>query len=157
MAKKAPQRQKRPPQRAGPRSRRPAAEVRLPKGAARPGKAGAQGVPSGRQEPAGEGQSRLAKPAKRPKRRRAPKARGGRHRREDTLAQTPETGRSVRGRTNPMPTAVHRHRGRRGHPPAPGLERERKRLREVEESVQGRRRASTWIGTVRRRAPAAPS
>jgi hypothetical protein len=58
---------------------------------------------------------------------------------ESTLAQTPETGRSVQGRTNPMPTrrSTGTAAGAGGTRRAPGLERERKRLREVEESVQG--------------------
>ncbi len=57
--------------------------------------------------------------------------------RESTLAQTPATGRSVTGRTNPMPTkrstgtASGAGDGRR----VPGLDRERKQLREVEESL----------------------
>jgi hypothetical protein len=75
-----------------------------------------------------------------PKRRSAkagPKA-GGTGR-ESTLAQTPEAGRSVRGRTNPMPTkrSTGTAAGAGGTRLAPGLERERKRLREVEESVPG--------------------
>jgi hypothetical protein len=59
--------------------------------------------------------------------------------RESTLAQTPDAGRSVRGRTNPMPTkrSTGTAAGAGGTRQAPGLERERKRLREVEESVQG--------------------
>jgi uncharacterized protein DUF6335 len=59
--------------------------------------------------------------------------------RESTLAQTPETGRSVRGRTNPMPTkrSTGTAAGAGDTRRAPGLERERKRLREVEESVPG--------------------
>src|SRR5258708_3756930 len=58
--------------------------------------------------------------------------------RESTLSQTPATGRTVTGRTNPMPTkrstgtAAGAGDGRR----VPGLERERKQLREVEESLQ---------------------
>jgi hypothetical protein len=58
--------------------------------------------------------------------------------RESTLAQTPATGRTVTGRTNPMPTkrstgtAAGAGDGRR----IPGLERERKQLREIEESLQ---------------------
>src|SRR5260221_1341904 len=57
--------------------------------------------------------------------------------RESTLAQTPATGRSVTGRTNPMPTkrstgtASSAGDGR----PVPGIDRERKQLREVEESL----------------------
>lgn len=59
--------------------------------------------------------------------------------RESTLDQTPATGRSVRGRTNPMPTkrSTGTAAGAGGTRQAPGLERERKRLREVEESVPG--------------------
>ena len=79
---------------------------------------------------------------------RAKGARGGGARRavrrggtgnESTLAQTPETGRSVKGPTNPMPTrrSTGTAAGAGGTRQAPGLERERKRLREVEESVQG--------------------
>jgi hypothetical protein len=71
---------------------------------------------------------------------KAPKRRAvGGSGRESTLAQTPETGRSVRGRTNPMPTkrSTGTAAGAGGTRQAPGLERERKRLREVEESVQG--------------------
>jgi Family of unknown function (DUF6335) len=57
--------------------------------------------------------------------------------REETLAQTPETGRTVTGRTNPMPTRRSTGTGadagttRR----APGLERARRQLREIEETV----------------------
>jgi hypothetical protein len=62
--------------------------------------------------------------------------RGGR---EETLAQTPETGRTVRGRTNPQPTrrSTGTAAGAGGTRHAPGLDRERRRLRELEESVQG--------------------
>jgi hypothetical protein len=86
------------------------------------------------------GKAAKARPkAKSPKptARRAAK-RGGAGR-ESTLAQTPETGRSVRGRTNPMATkrSTGTAAGAGGTRQAPGLERERKRLREVEESVQG--------------------
>jgi hypothetical protein len=59
--------------------------------------------------------------------------------RESTLAQTPEAGRSVRGRTNPMPTkrSTGTAAGAGDLRRAPGLERERRRLREVEETVPG--------------------
>lgn len=69
----------------------------------------------------------------------APQRRVGGTGRESTLAQTPETGRTVHGRTNPMPTrrSTGTAAGAGGTRQAPGLERERKRLREVEESVQG--------------------
>lgn len=66
-------------------------------------------------------------------------ARGGGRGMEKTLAQTPETGRTVKGRTNPHPTkrstgtAAGAGRSRR----SPLLERERKQLREVEESLPG--------------------
>ncbi len=55
------------------------------------------------------------------------------------MGQTPDTGRSVRGRTNPMPTrrSTGTAAGAGDTRRAPGLERERKRLREVEETVQG--------------------
>ena len=74
---------------------------------------------------------------------RSAKVRGGSRTggtgKESTLAQTPDTGRSVRGRTNPMPTkrSTGTAAGAGGTRLAPGLERERKRLREVEESVPG--------------------
>ena len=59
--------------------------------------------------------------------------------RESTLAQTPDAGRSVRGRTNPMPTkrSTGTAAGAGDLRRAPGLERERRRLREVEETVPG--------------------
>ena len=66
------------------------------------------------------------------------KARGGTGR-ESTLAQTPATGRSVRGRTNPMPTkrSTGTVAGAGDSRRVPALERERKRLREVEETIPG--------------------
>jgi len=88
---------------------------------------------------------KTAKPAKAQKKtapttKAKPKKRLGGTGRESTLAQTPATGRTIKsGRTNPMPTkrstgtAASAGDTRR----APGLERERKKLREVEESVQG--------------------
>ena len=56
---------------------------------------------------------------------------------ERELAQTPEAGRSVRGPTNPMPTkrSTGTAAGAGNIKRAPGLERERKRLREVEETL----------------------
>ena len=66
-----------------------------------------------------------------------PKPAGGSGR-EETLAQTPETGRTVRGRTNPMPTkrSTGTAAGAGSTRRAPGLERARKQLREIEETVQ---------------------
>jgi hypothetical protein len=57
--------------------------------------------------------------------------------REETLAQTPATGRTVRGRTNPMPTkrSTGTAAGAGDSRRAPALERERKRLREIDETV----------------------
>ena len=56
---------------------------------------------------------------------------------ESTLSQTPATGRTVSGPTNPMPTrrSTGTAAGAGNTRQAPGLERERKRLREVEESL----------------------
>ena len=73
--------------------------------------------------------------AQRPK----PKANRGGTGRESTLAQTPETGRTGQGRTNPMPTrrSTGTAAGAGDVRRAPGLERERKRLREIDETVQG--------------------
>ena len=70
-------------------------------------------------------------PARRP--------RAGGSGREETLSQTPETGRTVKGRTNPMrtrrSTGTPAGAGSARH--APGLDRQRKQLRELEETVQG--------------------
>jgi hypothetical protein len=57
--------------------------------------------------------------------------------REETLAQTPETGRSRRGPTNPMPTkrSTGTASGAGGTRRAPGLERARRQLRELDETV----------------------
>ncbi len=59
--------------------------------------------------------------------------------REETLAQTPETGRTVKGRTNPMPTrrSTGTPAGAGTTRQVPGLDRDRKQLRELEESVEG--------------------
>ena len=58
---------------------------------------------------------------------------------ESELDQTPETGRSVRGRTNPMATvrSTGTPAGAGSSRQAPGLDRAREQLREVEETVQG--------------------
>ena len=100
-------------------------------------------APKGRSKARKPARSAKASKAKAPKAKSLkPKAktrRAGGNGREATLAQTPETGRSVRGRTNPMPTkrSTGTAAGAGGTRLAPGLERERKRLREVEESVPG--------------------
>lgn len=58
---------------------------------------------------------------------------------EEYLAQTPAAGRSVRGPTNPMPTrrSTGTEAGAGSSRRAPGLDRARRQLREVEESVPG--------------------
>jgi hypothetical protein len=63
-----------------------------------------------------------------------PRGSGGRER---YLAQTPETGRSVKGPTNPFPTrrSTGTAAGAGSLRHAPDLERARRRLREVEETV----------------------
>jgi Family of unknown function (DUF6335) len=66
-------------------------------------------------------------------------ARRGGTGRERGLAQTPDAGRSVKGRTNPMPTrrSTGTAAGAGAVRRAPGLERDRKRLRELEERTAG--------------------
>jgi hypothetical protein len=73
--------------------------------------------------------------AKRTAARRRPKA-GGTGR-ESTLAQTPRAGRTVKGRTNPMPTkrSTGTPAGAGDSRRSPALDRERRQLREVEEGV----------------------
>ena len=87
--------------------------------------------------PARRKTSRKSSPKKQTPAARAPR-RGGTGR-EETLAQTPETGRSVKGRTNPMPTrrSTGTPSGAGSSRHAPGLDRARKRLREVDETVPG--------------------
>ena len=101
-----------------------------------------------RRKPA-RSQARPARSAKTTAAKKAPKKtpkttmpsakRAGGTGRESTLAQTPDTGRTVRGRTNPMPTkrSTGTAAGAGDLRRAPGLERERRRLREVEETVPG--------------------
>jgi hypothetical protein len=57
--------------------------------------------------------------------------------REEELAQTPQAGRTVQGPTNPMPTkrSTGTAAGAGSTRRAPGLERARKQLREIEETV----------------------
>jgi hypothetical protein len=75
--------------------------------------------------------------AKRASQKRKP-LRGGTGR-EETLAQTPETGRTVKGPTNPMATrrSTGTPAGAGSSRHAPGLDRARRQLREVDETVQG--------------------
>ena len=79
------------------------------------------------------------KPAGKVVKKAAPKKRAGGTGRESTLDQTPATGRTIRtGPTNPMPTrrSTGTASGAGDTRRAPGLERERKQLREIEESMQ---------------------
>jgi hypothetical protein len=59
--------------------------------------------------------------------------------REEELDQTPQTGRTVQGPTNPMPTrrSTGTASGAGSTRRAPGLERARKQLREIEETIPG--------------------
>ena len=65
------------------------------------------------------------------------RAKAGGTGREETLAQTPAAGRSVKGPTNPMPTkrSTGTAAGAGNTRRAPGLERARRQLREIEETV----------------------
>ncbi len=81
--------------------------------------------------------TKRAAPKRRPRRAAKPRPKAGGTGREETLSQTPATGRSVRGRTNPLPTrrSTGTAAGAGSTRRVPGLERARKQLREVEESV----------------------
>jgi hypothetical protein len=87
-------------------------------------------VASIRQKPKAKAAAKKAAPKKKARRQ------GGTGR-ESTLDQTPATGRTVTGRTNPMPTrrSTGTASGAGDSRRIPGLERERKQLREVEESL----------------------
>ena len=83
-----------------------------------------------------------ARPARRgaaPKPSASPKRRAGGTGREEELDQTPQTGRTVQGPTTPMPTkrSTGTAAGAGGTRRAPGLERARRQLREVEETLPG--------------------
>ncbi|HET7695740.1 MAG TPA: DUF6335 family protein [Vicinamibacterales bacterium] len=118
------------------------AGARPPKGKARRKQARKNpprpGKTSARKAAAPRGGARKTAPKRPGSKRPGSKRRGGTGQ-EATLAQTPATGRSVSGPTNPMPTrrSTGTAAGAGTIRQAPGLERERKRLREVEESVQG--------------------
>jgi hypothetical protein len=79
----------------------------------------------------GSAASGKAKTARKP-------SRGGTGR-ESELAQTPQTGRSVQGPTNPMKTkrSTGTPAGAGDSRTAPGLDRSRRQLREIDETVQG--------------------
>jgi len=95
---------------------------------------------AGAKTPQGKARRKQVKnPARAGKRKTSSRPRTGGTGREETLAQTPATGRSVRGPTNPMATrrSTGTAAGAGTMRRAPGLERERKQLREVEETVPG--------------------
>ena len=110
---------------------RPATRKSAPKGARKT--AGRKSKTASRKASA-----RRVKKSARSATRTTSRARGGTGR-ESQLAQTPETGRTVKGRTNPMKTvrSTGKPAGAGDSREAPGLNRARKQLREVEESVQG--------------------
>ena len=103
-------------------ARKPAAAAKRKSTARRPGvKRSAAKAPAARK-------SARQSPANRP--------RAGGTGREETLAQTPEAGRTRRGPTNPLPT--RRSTGTpsgAGTSRSPRLDRERKKLREIDETV----------------------
>ena len=117
--------------------RKGAAGVRKGAAGVRKSAAGAKGVRKGaagvRKGAKGAKQARAA--AKRPvkKSTRRPGGTG----REQELAQTPETGRTVRGRTNPMPTkrSTGTPAGAGSSRRVPALDRARRQLRELDETV----------------------
>jgi hypothetical protein len=81
--------------------------------------------------------SSLAKPRRRSSAKLGAKAGGAGI--EETLAQTPETGRTVRGLTNPMPTkrSTGTPAGAGSSRRLPALDRARRQLRDIEETVEG--------------------
>ena len=100
-------------------------------------------TPKGKKKRSGTAKASARPAARRPQKkaskRPATRRREGGTGLERDLDQTPETGRSVKGLTNPMPTkrSTGTAAGAGGTRQAPGLERARRRLREVEESVPG--------------------
>jgi hypothetical protein len=105
--------------------------------------AGGRRKTAGAGTPRGKAARKQSKNPPRPGKRAAsarkarPKRRLGGNGREETLAQTPETGRTLRGPTNPMATvrSTGTPAGAGGMRRAPGLERARRQLREVDETV----------------------
>ena len=109
---------------AKPSARKTVAPRRATKTAA---KAARKAAPRGRATKAPSTRQKAAAPTK---------PRAGGTGREETLAQTPETGRTRRGLTNPMPTK--RSTGTpagAGTSKSPRLERARRQLRELDETV----------------------
>jgi hypothetical protein len=126
MAKKAARKRSTPSSKKKGRSARAAAPTRR--------RIGRKSAPARKSK----GKTRAKRTVKRPatKAKAKVKVKGG-NGRESTLAQTPETGRSVHGRTNPMPTkrSTGTPSGAGDSRKSPALDRERKRLREIDETV----------------------
>jgi hypothetical protein len=124
MAKKAPRKAAPKKGRKGStKARKPAPAARRKSSTARKGRANAR-TSSAR---------RAARPAPKP----AKRTKAGGTGREASLAQTARAGRTVRGRTNPMPTkrSTGTPSGAGDSRRSPALDRERKRLREIDETV----------------------
>ena len=135
-ARKAKTQKKKAAGRAAPRKASKAKKASTPKRRSKPTKAKRPNKSTGRRA-SGKGPGTRAKgPVKKAK--AATKKRAGGTGRESTLDQTPATGRTITGPTNPMPTrrSTGTASGAGDTRRAPGLERERKQLREVEESLQ---------------------
>lgn len=79
----------------------------------------------------------VRKPVRKARAGRSAKLTAGGTGRESELAQTPKSGRTVKGRTNPMPTrrSTGTGSGAGDARRIPGLERARRQLREVEEHM----------------------
>ena len=100
---------------------------------------------AGARTPKGKARRKQASNPPRPgKRKKAPSARGSKRSlraggtgQESTLAQTPETGRTRRGPTNPMPTkrSTGTPSGAGSTRGVPALDRARRQLRELDETV----------------------
>jgi hypothetical protein len=138
MAKKASRKGKAPQKKASKKVAKQRSSAPKKRSKARKAKAPKKSTPR-RVTGQGRGTRSKAKVRKAPKKLGpSTRLRAGGTGRESTLAQTPTTGRSVQGRTNPMPTkrSTGTAAGAGDTRRVPGLERERKRLREVEESVQ---------------------
>jgi hypothetical protein len=123
---------------AGRNTGRKTAGAKTPKGKKRRAKTAASSRPSPRR--AQKKATRSGAPTRKGARpgRTAKRTAGGTGLERD-LAQTPETGRSVKGLTNPMATrrSTGTAAGAGNTRQAPGLERARRQLREVEETLPG--------------------
>jgi len=117
------------------------------KGGAKTRSGGAKGTAAGRTAPRAKAKTARGGASRRTggaaktgsPRRSAGGAKAGGTGRERELAQTPEAGRTVRGRTNPMPTkrSTGTPSGAGSTRQAPALDRARRRLREIDETVEG--------------------